>query len=70
MLFICKKIFISFLKKIHSVKKKKKKKFISVNTINFAKKNHFGKKSILWKRSHRLKNKFYFQFSFGTNEQV
>ena len=53
-----KKIFVSLLKKGSSIK-----------TFYSVKKNHFVKKIILCKK-HSVKNKFCFQFSFATNDQV
>ena len=62
------------MKKIHSVKKSVKKIHYAQKKLISVKKNHFAKKIILEEnvsfrnKNHSLKNKFYFQFSFATNE--
>ena len=65
------------MKKFNSVKKSVKKKFImhkkkiiSVKKIHFAKKIILEENVLFRNKSHSLKNKFYFQFRFATNEQV
>ena len=54
----------------------KKNSFLKKNfVLQKKKKNHSGKKIFcknvsFRKKSHSLKNKFYFQFNFATNQQV
>ena len=43
---------------------------LSKNLILLKKKIHSVKIFILFKQTHSVKDEFYFQFSFATNEQV
>ena len=48
-----------------------KKIFVSLfKKFNSVKKNHFVKIFIPFKQTRSVKDEFYFQFSFATNEQV
>ena len=71
---IFRKTFIFPLEKVHSVKRihPPQKTFIFVKDISFheKEKKSFWKKKFILEKRHSLKNKFYFQFSFSTNEQV
>ena len=68
--FCKKKLFcIIPVKKIYFAKKKIIKKNHSGKN-SFWKKSSLCEKSFILEKSHSLKNKFYFQFSFATNEQV